>query len=109
MGVPICVGAAVVIALDPLDVGDSHTCRTLGMCRDTNRRNMRVLQLTIHAVIAIGGLLVPNRCPESARYLVRQIALDRIQQRWITMSGTDFFDNSPCSETAHESPPCAGP
>ena len=64
---------------------------------------MRVLQLSIHAVIAIVGLLVPNRCPESARYRVRQIALARIQQRWITMSGTDFFDNSHCSETAYES------
>ena len=52
-----------------------------------------MLQLAIHAVIAIVGLLVPNRCPESVRYLVRQIALARIQQRWITMSGTDFFDN----------------
>ena len=62
-----------------------------------------MLQLSIHAVIAIVGLLVPNRCPESARYRVRQIALARIQQRWITMSGTDFFDNSHCSETAYES------
>lgn len=64
---------------------------------------MRLLQLSIHAVIAIVGLLGPNRCPESARYLVRQIALARIQQRWITMSGTDILDNPHCSETAYES------
>ncbi|RYF58092.1 MAG: hypothetical protein EOO27_13615 [Comamonadaceae bacterium] len=63
-----------------------------------------MLHLAIHAAIAIVGLLMPNRAVEFARRLVRQIALARVQQRWIAMSRTECCDNSQYSEAAYESP-----
>lgn len=64
-------------------------------------RNLRVLLLAIHAVIALAGLLAPNRSAAFIRHLARQIALARIQQRRIAMSGTDVFANSHCPESTH--------
>ena len=55
---------------------------------------MRVLQLAIHAVIALVGLLAPNRSAQFVRHLVRQITLARIQRRWVALSATDLFDSS---------------
>jgi hypothetical protein len=75
---------------------------------DTEHEEHTLLQLAIHAAIAIVGLLTPNRATEIARHLVRQIVLVRIQWRWITMSGTDFFDNSHCPATEYECQPYAG-
>jgi hypothetical protein len=64
-------------------------------------RNLRVLLLAIHAVIALAGLLAPNRSAAFIRHLARHIAFARIQRRWTAMSGTDVFDNSHCPESTH--------
>ena len=55
-----------------------------------------MLLLAIHAVIALASLLAPNRSAAFIQHLARQLALARIQQRRIAMSGTDVFDNSHC-------------
>lgn len=60
-----------------------------------------MLLLAIHAVIALAGLLAPNRSAACIQHLARQIALARIQQRRIAMSGTGVFDNSHCPESTH--------
>ncbi|MDV6285055.1 hypothetical protein [Rhodococcus jostii] len=60
-----------------------------------------MLLLATHAVIALAGMLAPNRSAAFIRHLARQIALARIQQRWIAMSGTDVFDTSHCPESTH--------
>ncbi|MFF0283979.1 hypothetical protein ACFYSW_27080 [Rhodococcus aetherivorans] len=59
-----------------------------------------MLLLAIHAVIALAGLRAPNRSAAFIQHLGRQIALARIQQRWIVMSATDVFDNSHCPGSA---------
>ncbi|UZG60023.1 hypothetical protein [Rhodococcus opacus] len=61
-----------------------------------------MLLLAIHAVIALAGPLAPNRSAAFIRHLARQIALARIQQRWITVSGTGFSADSQGQHMVHQ-------
>lgn len=67
-----------------------------------------MLLLVVHAVFAIACLLTPGRSASFVRFLVRQIALARIQHRWIALSGTelvtDLYGRRPVYQ-GEDSPP----